>query len=926
MSARELILLSPYRLPGQHALFLSNEDCAAFLNGLAALWHPAALCGAGRTPHIESPYDHEQPVSGHIYCVPESPPLVLPDDWDDRVRDAGAVVFRATGDRTQTLANLRDALREKLPAEQQPLLESGLESTAPFFGLGFGHAMLLTLVEAMEHEDPLDASAFWQSVQQAVDALARNEPAGCLAQLQEAANRMLAAREVLYSASIYLLDLWVPGEEGLHLPPASLRKQVSLSMVAAARLLLKLERDRPEILEAIKQGIQGERVEVCGGPFVEREDALLPIESQVWNLLHGLATYKSLLGQDIQVFGRRRFAAHPQLPLLLNTVGLRRAIFLPFDEAVLPTYRVTVISLPSPDGKQVDAFTRPPYPAESAQTFFHFAHYLRKTIADDHSATLAFLHAKEVAGPWYDDLLELCRFGPILGQWTTVSRYLNDVMAGEYASTPSPDEFHGDYLSERTAVHDKYPVSWFATQTRLRRRLDTARTLTGILRGLAGKRAPLDMAAQLGAVEARIEETGADDAELLIVEKSIEEAVAARLLVRATADTPGFLFLNPCAFTRRLALELENMQGALPLAGPVKASQLNGSRASIVVEVPALGFAWIPQSGPAGATPAASRMKMADQHCVRNEFFEAEVDPATGGLRGLRDHRTRINRIGQQIVYNPGSTMRAREIRVTSAGPALGELTSEGSILDEHENVQATYRQKLRAWAGRPLLEMQIEIVPQKPVEGYAWHAYYGARFAWRDERALLLRGVNGTGYLTSHTRPETPDYLELRQARQSTLLLPGGLPFHQRHGSRMLDIILICEGEQAQKFDLALALDRDYPMQTALGMITPVTYVPTSKGPPHVGQSGWLFHLDAPNLLLTSMSPASDGTDAVIARLLECQVHTGQAELRCPRNPQRAYFVDAQGVQQMDASTSDDAALFEVSAGDLAHLRVDFE
>ncbi len=34
----------------------------------------------------------------------------------------------------------------------------------------------------------------------------------------------------------------------------------------------------------------------------------------------------------------------------------------------------------------------------------------------------------------YDDLLELCRFGPVLGQWTTLSQYLNEVMAGEYVS------------------------------------------------------------------------------------------------------------------------------------------------------------------------------------------------------------------------------------------------------------------------------------------------------------------------------------------------------------------------------------------------------------------------------------------------------------------------------------------------------------
>src|SRR5881227_2967818 len=110
MSTRELILLSPYRLPAQNPLMLGNEAVAAFLNAYTVLWHPALLHGAVGPPHLASPDDHEQPTAGHVYAVPESPPLILPDDWDQRVRDAGAAAFRATMDRATTLANLPQAL------------------------------------------------------------------------------------------------------------------------------------------------------------------------------------------------------------------------------------------------------------------------------------------------------------------------------------------------------------------------------------------------------------------------------------------------------------------------------------------------------------------------------------------------------------------------------------------------------------------------------------------------------------------------------------------------------------------------------------------------------------------------------------------------------------------------------------------------
>jgi hypothetical protein len=318
-------------------------------------------------------------------------------------------------------------------------------------------------------------------------------------------------------------------------------------------------------------------------------------------------------------------------------------------------------------------------------------------------------------------------------------------------------------------------------------------------------------------------------------------------------------------------------------------------------------------------------MRLADSRTVRNEFFEAEIDPGTGGLRAIRDQRTRSGRLGQQLVYQPGSFMQAAEVRVTSTGPALGEIITEGAIFDEQHQVLATFRQRFRAWIGRPLLEMRIEIRPTKPPEGYPWHAYFGARFAWRDERASLLRGVNGMGSLTSHNRPMTPDYLELRDGAFRTTIFPGGLPFHQRHGGRMLDVILLPEGETAQSFDLAIGLDREQPAQTALGLATPVPVVATTSGPPHVGATGWLYHVDAPQLLLHSFRPAPDGAHALLARFQECTGYGTQVGLRCARDPQRALVTDVRGNTVMEASVSGDSVSFEIAPNDLATLRIEF-
>src|SRR5437899_257578 len=158
MDSRDLILLSPYRIPAKDSLFLGDEDVAAFLNGYSVLWHPALVGGAAEPPKVASPYDYESPTAGHVYALPESPQLFLADDWEGRVHGAGAVSFRATPERKETLANLHEALTipELLPAQ-----------LAPFFALAFGYSHLLALFEAMDHENLLATSEFWQAVQEA---------------------------------------------------------------------------------------------------------------------------------------------------------------------------------------------------------------------------------------------------------------------------------------------------------------------------------------------------------------------------------------------------------------------------------------------------------------------------------------------------------------------------------------------------------------------------------------------------------------------------------------------------------------------------------------------------------------------------------------------------------------------------------------
>ena len=902
---------------------------------------------------------------------------------------------------------------------QAKLLALDEEQIKPFLAVGLGYLLLASLSEAMEHENLLETEQFWEDVQKAIAELvgvtlpsdkpeepsepqpqSQPEPADesqddysqqddykydytpedgsyedyrdyeskpsspppeitepWLKHLQSAALRLQSAREVLYPVTIYLLDIFVPDS---HHPdahwPASFEATAPLNVIASASMLETISKNHPELWQRIREGVDNDSLQVCGGCYLEREDTLLPMESQFWNLLKGREVSQQLLGKPINVFARKRFYAHPQLPMFLSSVGLNRALMLTLDDSALPNYQSPTVSWPSPDGKVVDVYVRAPLQADNPEVGFNLGYHLYKTIREDHSATVAFMHGTKADIPWMEDFVELTRFGSIFGEWVTYSRYFDDVMAGEHTSALSADEFHFDYLSERVAEGEhhsapmtKFPASGIAEHHRLRRRMDACWTLAAMFRGLAGKSDSSNIEEDLSTVEDSLETTGPNFSQPAeAVENKINEAEAKilqtfadRLLSKAKANEPGYLIINPCSYKRRVALELPKGERPLPVEGIVKACQLDPEQLRVVLEIPALGFAWIPKSGPPGTPNPKMRMKLADDRGVRNEFFEVDIDPETGGIQGMADRKTQIPRLVQRLIFNPGSTMKATSVKVTSVGPALGEMVAEGEILGDQQQLLARYKQRYRVWSGRPVLEMRIEIHPEQPAAGYPWHAFFGSRFAWRDERTVLLRGFNATRFPTNHSRPQTPDFLEIRGHGHNTVIFPAGLPFLTKSEGRIVDLILMPEHETCQVFDIAIGLDREFPMLTSQGLISPVPYIPVEKGPPHIGSSGWLYHLDMPNLLLTSMRPggrevpyedyAGESSevkafhDAITVRLFECASASDQAEFRCVRDPLRAAMLNARGERLLDNSVSGDAVFLEVTPGDFNQLLIEF-
>lgn len=930
---RQLYLLSAYKLSTSYPMQQTHDEVASWLNGYAALWHPAALLGAQQPPAYTSPYDHTDPRTGFVYCIPDGPHVFLPDDWNSRAETARSIVFKATASRSETLGNLFEALRA---FGQEKLFDAPPDAVRLFAGVGYGYAMLDTLYEAMDHEKLLDAPGFWSDVSAALEALANG--GDYVEHLKSAAAKLQMGREPVASMATNWLD-WVHLDaKNLGAPwPASLASGLPITVLASGELLERLEVEAPERFTELKAKLPSDlphAVDLCCGSFRDREDALLPPESQWWNLRAAVRTAKKLFGAEPVVYGRHKSAYHPQLPGWLRHFGYKHALLVSTDSALIPSIRASAVSWPGPDGRSVEAYCREPHPAHDPHTFFNLVYHLHQATNYDSAPTVSLVHKGEPAFDSYHDLLALHELAPVFGEFTNLSRYFGGVTSGDYIGVQAADEFFADYLDDRvTNLRRPDPVSGFPRHARLRRRLDSAYTLAALHRALTPPTADDEEALRkLGDTEDAIETRGVnfeggEGDELAPLEAQFAQKLADRVQVRSTDGQPGLIVLNPCNFTRRVTLEVNDFKGAIAVADAVKAAEFSNGTARLVVEVPAFGFVWLPRAG--SASPPKPRIKLADGLTVRNEFFECDIDAATGGIRSFRDLRTRATRFAQQLVFNPGSKMVARDIRVTNSGTALGEIVSEGDLVSDTDEVLAHFKQRFRAWLGRPVLEVRTELDVKHAPTGYPWHAYYGSRFGWRDERAVLFRGVNGTNAQTTYTRPVSPDYLEVRLGAERSFLFTGGLPFVQRHGDRMADVILVPEGEQARAFEVLLSTDREVPMQTAAGWVSPAPVVRTEKGPPHIGASGWLAHVDLPSLIVTSLRPCAPGTGynrAVSATLLETVGFGGASELRFARDPQGASQTDGTGRELQPLVMNGDAIPLEFSANETLTVKAEWQ
>jgi alpha-mannosidase len=184
---------------------------------------------------------------------------------------------------------------------------------------------------------------------------------------------------------------------------------------------------------------------------------------------------------------------------------------------------------------------------------------------------------------------------------------------------------------------------------------------------------------------------------------------------------------------------------------------------------------------------------------------------------------------------------------------------------------------------------------------------------------ASMQQGAHGV----HGQRIEAPQFVEIADESYRTTILTPGLPFYRKSGERMLDMLLLAEGETARSFRFAVAVDAKYPLQAQRDQYSPPLIMTTIKQPADGGQQGWFFNVSAANVQLTRILPGT--TDkSVVVRLLETEGRSRVFGLACYRTPVSARQIDFQG-EQIAQLRIDDAVNVEISPYEICDVELFF-
>ncbi|HVJ81596.1 MAG TPA: hypothetical protein VNC50_11040, partial [Planctomycetia bacterium] len=334
---KQLFLLAP-------ADFIAQPDkhrviSPACLGGYAALWHPHLLLGADSPPALAKP--DEIPAGEWLALAPAGLHAALAPECPWVAAGSNRMIPVAEGGRPDP-----DGWLAPLG-----LPDCDADFRADFYALGFTWIALGALYEQMGQTNGADLQEVFKEARAAAEKLYAGDLEGCAASMRAAFDVMHNARQLMFAATINLVDFILPPPR---IDAAMLAKrldwQAPANLIATGAELDRWAAESPDLLEGIKRGLAELKLEVASGTYEDTAWSPLSQPERIAMLERGAASFRRHLDRDCDYFACRSLALGPDLPQLLMKFQFRYAYHGAFDGGRLPHFKGPKINWNAADG------------------------------------------------------------------------------------------------------------------------------------------------------------------------------------------------------------------------------------------------------------------------------------------------------------------------------------------------------------------------------------------------------------------------------------------------------------------------------------------------------------------------------------------------------------------------------------------------
>lgn len=751
-------------------------------------------------------------------------------------------------------------------------------------------------------------------------------------------------RDHYYPVDVFVTDVTLVEPTICERLDAQLQQPTPQNLMLTGECLEYLAEHAPQTLQRLRDALIAGQVDLvsCG----QHADSvpLAPPSTLLADFRWGQQTFRQILDHSPSIYGRRVAGWSPLIPKLIEGFGFRGAWLSTLDGSRVPSSAKGKTMWEGQGGASIATCARPPLDARQTETFLGWSAELSQAMDHEHVATRTLVHWPGDTSPYYDDWLRVAQWSPVLGKLVTWNTFFSHSADSGSWDMFTADEFDvighapGSSAGPLTASLrwwqawlDHYVLRSIAALGELLQVVPTE-DREGCSDDQTWWRKTYP---QLISAEGPPAEPSKSSGEAAI--SRVAAAVAAGCGLRTTQFEPHHVattaipagcqsvgLINPHGWPTRVFLQGGPARSSLTGEGTVYATTQLPDRFQACCDAPAMGFAIgvVDQPPPASGAPPAS---IGEGLLLRNEYLEAHVDPATGGVRQIYDYQVRGNLCSQQLAVRfpvagrsggkdaaNYTRMEAESVDLVESSPLRGVIRSTGRlVLDGANRASQTvgrFTQLVTLIRGRRLLEFDVQLELDERLSGDPWETYAAMRWAWRDETAELWRSVHFGRQQTEQDRFAAPLFCEIRHEPSRLTIFPAGLPWHVRTGARQLDTLLQVPGDQPSRLRLALGLGVEYPVREALAWLAPPLAVGLDQ--PVAAARGWLFHLDAKNVVPLDWEAVRDsaGTAGLRIHLQETEGRYASTQLRSARPVVSARRLAFSGEEQRQLTVQDDA------------------